>query len=169
MHAFDPDREILRLCANGEMNAAAHWLTHRYRKAIYHYCCRELRDAALAEDVCQHIFIVAYRDLGRFERRSTVWTWLFAITRHHVVNAAKARTRWEERTVELAESPTCTIRGHHHPSLSMRGDCFSCFALELPSFPKRHEPRCCCGINRGSRSRNRPWFVTNSPARFRLE
>lgn len=65
----------------------------RHGTSIYRYCREALRDRALAEDVHQQVFIAAFRDLPRFSRRSTVRTWLFAIARHRVLDAAKSRRR----------------------------------------------------------------------------
>ena len=65
----------------------------RHGTAVYRYCREALRDAALADDVQQQVFIAAFRDLPRFHRRSTLRTWLFAIARNRVLDAAKSRRR----------------------------------------------------------------------------
>ena len=65
----------------------------RHGKAVYRYCREALRDAVLADDVQQQVFIAAFRDLPKFNQRSTVRTWLFAIARNRVLDAAKSRHR----------------------------------------------------------------------------
>jgi len=65
----------------------------RHGSSVFRYCREALRDRTLAEDVHQQVFIAAFRDLPRFSGRSTVRTWLFAITRHRVLDAAKSRRR----------------------------------------------------------------------------
>jgi len=65
----------------------------RHGTAVYRYCREALRDPVLAEDIQQHVFIAAFRDLPKFNRRSTVRTWLFAIARNRVLDAAKSRRR----------------------------------------------------------------------------
>lgn len=65
----------------------------RHGTAVYRYCREALRDTVLAEDVQQQVFIAAFRDLPKFNRRSTVRTWLFAIARNRVLDAAKSRSR----------------------------------------------------------------------------
>ena len=57
------------------------------------FCREQLRDSVLAEDVVQQVFVAAFRDLPRFQSRSMVRTWLFAVTRDRVLDAAKARRR----------------------------------------------------------------------------
>ena len=84
---------MLQLVAHGDMTGALRRLMQRHGGAVYRYCREELRDATLADDVHQQVFIQAFRDLGRFSRRSTLKTWLFAIARHRVLDAAKSRRR----------------------------------------------------------------------------
>jgi RNA polymerase sigma-70 factor (ECF subfamily) len=91
--AQDPDRDIVSLALNGDLNTALRTLMRRHGAAVFRYCREALRDTALAEDVQQHVFIQAHRDLPRFGGRSTIRTWLFAIARHRVLDAAKARRR----------------------------------------------------------------------------
>ena len=65
----------------------------RHGTHVYRYCREALRDATLADDVQQQVFIEAFRDLPKFHGRSSVKTWLFAIARHRVLDAAKSRHR----------------------------------------------------------------------------
>jgi RNA polymerase sigma-70 factor (ECF subfamily) len=75
------------------MTGALRSLMRRHGTSVYRYCREALRDTVLAEDVQQQVFIAAFRDLPRFNGRSTVRTWLFAIARHRVLDAAKSRRR----------------------------------------------------------------------------
>jgi len=93
--AEDPDRDIVDLALDGDLNAALRALMRRHGAAVFRYCREALRDTALAEDVHQHVFIQAHRDLPRFGGRATIRTWLFAIARHRVLDAAKSRRRAE--------------------------------------------------------------------------
>ena len=79
-------------------------LMKRHGDAVYRYCRELLRDAALAEDVQQRVFIAAYRDLRSYARRSTLRSWLFGIARHRVLDAAKARRR-QDSPLERREPP----------------------------------------------------------------
>src|SRR6185436_18132937 len=74
----DRDSDLLGLVANGDMTGALRLLMARHGGAVYRYCREELRDAALADDVQQQVFIEAFRDLGRFRGGSSLRTWLFA-------------------------------------------------------------------------------------------
>lgn len=97
----DPDGDALALVDLGDLAGAVRLLMKRYGTGMYRYCREELRDGALADDVHQQVFIEALRDLPRFQRRSTVRVWLFAIARHRVLDAAKKR-RLDKACVEDA-------------------------------------------------------------------
>jgi RNA polymerase sigma-70 factor (ECF subfamily) len=87
----DPDSDILALIDTGDDDGAIRQLIQRHGAAVRRYCRDALRDAALAEDVHQQVFIEAFRDLRRFQRRATVKVWLLAIARHRVLDAVKKR------------------------------------------------------------------------------
>jgi RNA polymerase sigma factor (sigma-70 family) len=103
----DPDRDIVELINGGDLGPALTSLMRRHGTAVYRYCREELHDRTLADDVHQQIFIQAYRDLGKFAGRSTLRTWLFAIARHRVLDAAKSRRRAQAHIEEddTADTP----------------------------------------------------------------
>jgi RNA polymerase sigma-70 factor (ECF subfamily) len=87
----DPDGDIIALIDGGDEDGALRQLMARHGNTVWRYCRDELRDAALADDVKQQVFIEAFRDLRNFQRRATVKVWLLAIARHRVLDAAKKR------------------------------------------------------------------------------
>jgi RNA polymerase sigma-70 factor (ECF subfamily) len=103
----DPDQDIIVLIQRGARAEALTRLMRRHGVAVYRYCREELHDRTLADDVQQQIFIQAHRDLGRFAARSTLRTWLFAIARHRVLDAAKSRRRAQAHIEEddTADTP----------------------------------------------------------------
>lgn len=105
--APDPDDDLLRLVLRGDGKTALRLLMKRHGNAVYRYCRQALADAALADDVHQQIFIQAYRDLPTFQPRAAVRTWLFAIARHRVLDAAKSRRLEQARTSDddLTDAP----------------------------------------------------------------
>src|SRR5262249_27981584 len=100
-HRHD-DVEIIGLIIRGNMKEALRRLMQRYGTQIYRYCRTQLRDSSLADDVHQQVFIDAYRELPKFNRRSSIRTWLFAIARHRVLDDAKSRRRAQTRRETLA-------------------------------------------------------------------
>jgi RNA polymerase sigma-70 factor (ECF subfamily) len=103
----DPDADIVELIQRGELHEALTSLMRRHGTAAYRFCREELHDRTLADDVHQQIFIQAYRDLTKFAGRSTLRTWLFAIARHRVLDAAKSRRRAQAHIEEddTADAP----------------------------------------------------------------
>jgi RNA polymerase sigma-70 factor (ECF subfamily) len=97
MRISDSDDDVTALVERGDLGAALHHLMKRHRMGIYRYCRAVLHDPVLADDVCQQIFIQAFRDLPLFHGGSKIRTWLFGIARHRSMDAAKARRRWHAR------------------------------------------------------------------------
>jgi RNA polymerase sigma-70 factor (ECF subfamily) len=91
--AVDPDADVLAMIDRADTAAAVVCLMGRYGRGVYRYCREALRDATLADDVHQQVFIAVLRDLPQFKRRSTLRIWLFAIARHRILDAAKRRDR----------------------------------------------------------------------------
>jgi RNA polymerase sigma-70 factor (ECF subfamily) len=76
-------------------------LYRRRHPAIYRFALRLSRNAGVAEDVTQEVFMALIRDAGRFDpARGTLGGFLFGIARNHV------RKRWEQdqRLVPLADN-----------------------------------------------------------------
>jgi RNA polymerase sigma-70 factor (ECF subfamily) len=92
---MDPDSDVLGLVAKGDRGGALRLVMQRHGASVYRFCREALRDAALAEDVHQQIFIQVHRDLASFHGRSALRTWVFGIARHRVLDAAKSRRRAE--------------------------------------------------------------------------
>jgi RNA polymerase sigma-70 factor, ECF subfamily len=103
----DRDRDHDR---DRDLAIALELLIDRHGTAVYRFCRQQLHDTVLAEDVHQQVFSEAFRDLTTFSGRSTLRTWLFAIARYRVLDAAKARRRarayFEEDDMADAPDPT---------------------------------------------------------------
>jgi RNA polymerase sigma factor (sigma-70 family) len=89
----ETDGDVAGLVERGDFRTALHHLVKRHRARVHRYCSAALHDPVLADDVCQQIFIQAFRDLSRFHGRSKLRIWLFGIAHHRILDAAKARRR----------------------------------------------------------------------------
>jgi RNA polymerase sigma-70 factor (ECF subfamily) len=89
--------DVLELLERGDRKAAIAALIDAHGDAVYGFCVRMLGDRVVAEDVAQQVFLEAHRDIDRFERRSSLATWLKGIANHRCRDAIKSRRRREQR------------------------------------------------------------------------
>jgi RNA polymerase sigma-70 factor (ECF subfamily) len=95
--AADAEAIALACLDRGDSKAALIILMKAYGDVVLSHCLRVLRERSLAEDIRQQVFLEAYRDLPRFQRRSTVRSWLLGIASHRCLDAIKARRRRDAR------------------------------------------------------------------------
>lgn len=67
------------------------------RKDLIRFAMLHLRDAELAEDVVQDTLAAAFAGKDRFENRSSMKTWIFAILKNKIINSH--RDLWNRRRV----------------------------------------------------------------------
>ncbi len=91
------DELIPRLLANDETSYAQ--IVTAYHGLMVHLA-RAIVGDAIADEVAQEAWVAVLRALPKFERRSSLKTWILRI----VSNTAKSRLRHESRTVSLDES-----------------------------------------------------------------
>jgi RNA polymerase sigma factor (sigma-70 family) len=88
------DQQLLdRVRADAGDRQALDELARRYVRLVYTLARRQVRDAHLAEDVTQAVFIVLVRKAGSIRRDAALASWLFTVTRHAVSNALRVRAR----------------------------------------------------------------------------
>jgi RNA polymerase sigma-70 factor (ECF subfamily) len=64
-----------------------------YRRSLYTYALKAVRDPTLAEDLVQETFLAALDAGDRFAGRASVRTWLIAILKHKIVDAFRERAK----------------------------------------------------------------------------
>jgi RNA polymerase sigma-70 factor (ECF subfamily) len=96
--ARDGDSEAFRL------------LVERHSRGVYKVAFRITGRAEDAEDVVQETFLKAYRQLDRFEERSSIGTWLHRIAWNCAVDLLRARPKREQaeeaETLEQMGAPS---------------------------------------------------------------
>src|SRR5689334_13322184 len=92
------DDALLREFVATRDPAAFEVLTRRHAGMVYAAALRQLRDAHLAEDVTQAVFIVLARQARAVRSGAVLPAWLFSVTRHACNNARRvlARRRYHE-------------------------------------------------------------------------
>ncbi len=91
------DEDVVAAIDGGDLRGAIRLLMKRYGTGVYRFCRQMLGNDALTDDVHQQVFVQAFRDLPRFEKRSSVRTWLFGIARHRCLDAIKIEGRRDRR------------------------------------------------------------------------
>jgi RNA polymerase sigma-70 factor (ECF subfamily) len=98
------DQELVRRAreqpASAAGRAAAGELLRRYRRSVYAWCFRYVREHERAMDMAQDVLLAAYRRLGEFESRAAFSSWLFVIARNRCLNEMRNDTR-RNRDLEI--------------------------------------------------------------------
>jgi RNA polymerase sigma-70 factor, ECF subfamily len=76
----------------------------RHRTSMYRWLLRLVSNETIAEDLLSEVFLDVWRQAGRFERRSSVSTWLMSIARHKALSARRRRTE-----AQLDEKVAATV------------------------------------------------------------
>jgi RNA polymerase sigma-70 factor, ECF subfamily len=84
------DEILLSRIAQGDA-LAMRALVARHQTRVYRWILRIIRDAALAEDVLNEVFLDVWRQAASFAGRSSVATWVLAIARFKALSAARKR------------------------------------------------------------------------------
>lgn len=104
------EQQNIRAAQAGDM-AAFEWIVQQHEERLFGFCCRWLRCAEDAREVCQDAFVRAWQALPEFEGRARLSTWLYQIALNLCRDRAKTRaTRQRENTVALEEvitQPEC--------------------------------------------------------------
>jgi len=107
----DPERVAREHLARGDRRGAIAALLSAYGDDVYSHCRRVVRDPTVADDVFQQVFLEAFRDLDRFEGRSSLRAWLIGVTYHRSLDALKAQRRQrshlddDEDAIDVASDP----------------------------------------------------------------
>jgi RNA polymerase sigma-70 factor, ECF subfamily len=85
-------------------------IVRQYQVPLLNYITRVLAgDQALAEDMCQEVFLRVYQALPGFDARCQFTTWMFQVAKHRVVDELRARERRGRPAVGL------DVVAHLHP------------------------------------------------------
>lgn len=87
-------------------------LVKEYENMVYHIAYRMMQNEQEAKDISQEIFIKVYRNLPRFDEKSTFSTWLYRIAINTCIDAlrknkTKQTISWEQH-IEQNETITYT-------------------------------------------------------------
>ena len=94
-------------------------LVEQHSRAIFRLAFRMTGNEQDAEDVVQETFLRAYKQLDRYEARSSFSTWLFRIASNYSLDLIRMRKRHEDKrergTDEERDIPADHSDGHAGP------------------------------------------------------
>jgi RNA polymerase sigma-70 factor, ECF subfamily len=97
------DAQIMLRVKAGDQ-AAFNYLVEKYRRPMLGFMYRMSRNAAVAEDLAQEVFLRVYRSRESYEASAKFTTWLYRIATNLAVNHARdTRHERPEMTVSLDE------------------------------------------------------------------
>lgn len=104
------DQQLIDAARRGDKRAFA-TLVRRYEELVYKFSYKVCRDRQKAEEALQDTFINMYRNLGSFDGRSKLSTWLYRIVANNCL--MKARRRKLETLLESYDDPPMNAEGRH--------------------------------------------------------
>jgi RNA polymerase sigma factor (sigma-70 family) len=99
----DNDLALLRRYAVTGDQAAFTGLVSRYVDLVYSAALRQVRSAALAQDVAQAVFLDLSQHAGRWNPDVPVVAWLYTVTRRKAIDALRRETARQARERTAAE------------------------------------------------------------------
>lgn len=87
------EEEALEALQQGRRKQVIKILAITYGSAITSFALRLVRNPEAAEDIRQQVFIEAFQGIDKFERRSSLWSWLCAIAYHRAMDELKKNKR----------------------------------------------------------------------------
>ncbi len=97
------DEMLMVRYQRGEREAFAE-LVRRYHGPIFNFSIRQLRHAALAEDVTQEVFLRLVQKAAEFKHEARFSTWLYTIARNLCIDQLRKQKHRRHASLEQGES-----------------------------------------------------------------
>jgi RNA polymerase sigma factor (sigma-70 family) len=94
------DMDLVRQYARGKSEEAFAALVSRHVNLVYSVALRRVRDAHLAEEITQTVFVILARKAGSFTSRTVVSGWLYRTARYAAAKALTMQHRRQRREQE---------------------------------------------------------------------
>ena len=91
--------ELIERCRGGDTEAF-NPLVLKYQKKIYNFLYRRIRDRETAKDLCQEVFLKAFKALPNFKGDSTFYSWIYRIAINCSIDFQRQQNRVKVLTFE---------------------------------------------------------------------
>lgn len=112
------EKELVIRFQNGDVSAF-NTLVLKYQTRIAKLIYRQVNDAEATKDLCQEVFLKAYKALPKFKRESAFYSWLYRIAMNCCIDFIRQQSR--RKTVpfeDISGSPEEVLLISKHPSPS---------------------------------------------------
>lgn len=99
----DIPEDLIIQAANGDMPAFER-IYNAFSGFVYNVALGTSGNRENAEEITQDVFMKVYRNLGKFQFRSSFKTWIYRITANTAINLVKQRARVESKKVEYNDA-----------------------------------------------------------------
>ena len=94
---------MIREYARNDAEASFGELVHRHIDLVYSTAFRVLRNAELADEVSQRVFVALARNAKKLEDRAVLAGWLHQTARHFALETVRSEERRRQREKEAAD------------------------------------------------------------------
>jgi RNA polymerase sigma-70 factor (ECF subfamily) len=115
----DEEKVLIERTLSGDDDAFAE-IVAAFNERLYALAVGVLRNGAAAEDVVQESFIKAYRNLSKFRRESSIYTWLYRITVNTAHNYIRKNVR--DGDVDMEEAALVIADPSPNPAQTAAGN-----------------------------------------------
>jgi RNA polymerase sigma-70 factor, ECF subfamily len=103
------ERALIERFQNGETEVF-NTLVLIYQSRVYSLVCKYVPNPETAKDLCQDVFIKAYRALPKFKRESAFYSWIYRITINLCIDYLRKQKRLHALSIdELSAGPNDDI------------------------------------------------------------
>jgi RNA polymerase sigma-70 factor, ECF subfamily len=106
----EPEAALVARIAAGDQQAFAEFYV-LYRRRIARFLGRVIASSDTVDELINDVMYVVWQDAGRFERRSKVSTWVFAIAWHKALRALERQKRGKAVSMPEVEELAAEERG----------------------------------------------------------
>ncbi len=108
-----PDEALLERFNEGQVEAFEELLA-RYRRPLFNFVLRSVRDVSRAEELLQEVFLRVVQRSGEFRGQSKFSTWLYTIARNQCIDHGR---KMAFRRHASLDAPSRSAEDEHGPTL----------------------------------------------------